>query len=128
MDFSVRQQLDSMGLLRQDDVPSEYAWLDACDKQLLLSLYLYKDSGGMHKSEVQKWVKQTLKFRKAEAKAEGGAEPAEDCLLLLEARQLVTWEMDTQGRAVYLTLTWKGEDIAGLLLSIAKNENNRNFK
>jgi hypothetical protein len=124
-DVGFRSELDALGLLSQSILPKEYDWLDNCDKQLLLSLYLYKDSGGMHKSEVKKWVKSTYKYRVAHAKDNQLDEPSEDCLLLLEARQLVVWEKDTQGNDMYLTLTWRGEDIAMLLLAVAKHENNR---
>ena len=126
-DMSFRSDFDALGLLTQSKLPKEFEWLDACDKQLLLSLYLYKDSGGMHKSEVKKWSKSTYKFRVAHAKEAQLDLPSEDCLLLLEARQLVVWEKDTQGKDMYLTLTWQGEDIASLLLTVAKHENNRHL-
>jgi hypothetical protein len=43
-------------------------------------------------------------------------QPIRDAAETLELMGHVTWERDNRGRPVYLTLTWKGEEIGEALL------------
>lgn len=98
-------ELDELGILRQTKLPKEYAWLDSLQREFLLSAYLGQ---GTPKRVVQK-------FKDLNPQA----------FIEMDVRGLVEWETDKAGRPVVLQLTWKGRDVAEILVQIAKNENNK---
>lgn len=100
-------ELESLGILRQTKVPAELAWMTDEEKSFVLDL-LFAGEGGLHKREVQKFGKQNP-----------------DALLRLEMRELTIWESDKSGRPTFLVLSWKGDEVAKLLLQIAKHESKR---
>lgn len=100
-------ELDFLGILRQTKIPPEWAWLIDVEKQFLLELLLAGE-GGLHRSKVAKFEKNHP-----------------DALLNLTVRNLCEWETDRLGKPASMVLTWKGEDLARLLLQIAKNESKK---
>lgn len=100
-------ELESLGILRQTKLPSELAWMSDAEKQLVLMVQLAGE-GGLHKRDVTKLSKHNP-----------------DMLLNLDARGLVQWDTDKSGRPVFLVLTWKGDEIAQLLLHVAKHESRK---
>ncbi|MDO8417793.1 MAG: hypothetical protein Q7S87_16455 [Agitococcus sp.] len=100
-------QLDVLGILKQTKLPANLAWLSEGDKQCLLLVHLGGEAG-MHKTQAAKFDKQFP-----------------DIIFKLEARDLLTWLTNSHGKQVSLSLTWKGEDIAKLLLLVARNESKK---
>lgn len=99
--------LESMGILKQTKVPPELAWMSDLEKTFVLDLYLAGEDG-LHKRQV-------AKFEKAHPEA----------FLDLEVRDVVRWESDKAGKPTFVVLSWKGEEIAKLLLQIAKNSSKK---
>jgi hypothetical protein len=96
-------ELDSLGILRQTKLPPSFAWLQDSDKALLVELLLAGD-GGLTRAFVAKWDKASA-----------------ECSMRLSARSLVDWGTDKRGKPSFLTLTWKGEDLAKLVMQVARN-------
>lgn len=101
-------ELDSLGILRQTSLPATLDWLQDSDKQLLLDL-LFAGADGLSRSYVLKWDKKH-----------------KECSLRVTTRSLADWETDKKGQPALLTLNWKGEEVAKLLLQVAKNESQPN--
>jgi len=100
-------ELESLGILRQTKVPAELAWMTDDEKTFVLNL-LMAGEGGLHKREVHKHQKKLP-----------------EVVLNLEVRDLVRWESDKSGKPMFMVLSWKGEEVAQLLLQIAKHESRR---
>lgn len=100
-------ELDELGILRQKHLPASLSWLAPHHKTLILDIALAGDDG-LHKRAVDRFEKN---------------HPGE--VLYLSARGLVEWVNDKTGRPVFLVLTWRGEDVAKLLLQIARNESKK---
>jgi hypothetical protein len=96
-------ELDSLGILRQTKLPPALDWLQDPDKALLIELLLAGDEG-LTRAHVAKWDKTHA-----------------ECSLRLSVRSLVDWGTDRRGQPSFLTLTWKGEDLAKLVMQVAKN-------
>lgn len=100
-------ELDALGLLRINKVPTELDWMTDEEKVLLIRL-LFCGDDGMHSREV-------TRIRKTD--------PGADAVLRLEAYGLANWERDGNGRATCFTLTWKGVESAQLVKKVAQNGN-----
>lgn len=100
-------ELETLGILRQTKIPQELSWMSDGQKLLMLQL-LMAGEDGLHKREVVKFEKKNP-----------------DKLLDLEVRGFVQWETDKAGRPMFLTVAWKGEDAAKLLMQIARNESRK---
>ncbi len=100
-------ELEHLGILRQTKLPAQFSWMSDVEKYFLLQVYLAGD-GGLSKSRLKPYQRKHL-----------------EVLLNLEVRGLVTWHSDKAGHPVVLVLTWQGDEIAQLLLQIAKHENQR---
>ncbi len=100
-------ELESLGILRQTKVPQELAWMSDAQKAFVLDL-LFAGAEGMHKRDVSKFEKKNP-----------------DVIFTLTVRDLANWESDKLGKPTFLVLTWKGEEVAQLLLQIAKHENKK---
>lgn len=100
-------ELEHLGILRQTKVPADLSWASAAEKAFLLDLLLC-GSEGFHKKGLKSFQKENP-----------------TSLINLEVRGLVNWVSDKAGRPTFITLSWKGEDVAKLLMAIAKNENRR---
>ncbi len=77
------------------------------EKSFVLDLLLAGE-GGLHRRDVQKFDKKNS-----------------GVVLNLEVRSLIQWESDKTGRPTFLVLTWKGEEVAQLLMQIAKHESRK---
>lgn len=97
------RELDNLGLLRADKAPPHLAWLTDDEKFFLVELLTLGEEG-MHKRLVAKFQKKSP-----------------DSVLRLEIRELISWERDKTGRPMYVVLTWKGAEVAELLLQLARN-------
>lgn len=97
-------ELDVLGILRQTKLPPEYAWMSNEEKHVMLDLRLSGEHG-LPPAQTRK-----LKDR------------APESLLNLEVRNLVTWETDKLGKPTRLALTWRGQELADLLMTVAKHE------
>lgn len=98
-------ELEDLGVLKQVKLPLELgSWMTDLDKTFLLDIYLAGESG-LSKSQVKK-------FEKNHAQV----------VLTLQLKQLCEWENDKRGKPAFLVLTWKGQEVAQLLLKIAKNQ------
>ena len=102
-------QLEALGILRTTCVPPELAWMSDDTKRFMLELHLAGEAG-MHKRLVALFSKKNP-----------------DAVLHLEIKQLAEWLSDKAGRPTFLALTWRGTDVAQLLLSIAKNESRKKW-
>ncbi len=100
-------ELESLGILRQTKVPAELAWMTDDEKSFVLDLLLAGEEG-VHKRVVAKFEKKHP-----------------DAVLNLTMRDLARWESDKSGRPTFLVLSWKGDEVAKLLLQIAKHESRR---
>ena len=100
-------ELQALGILLQTKVPTELDWMSDGEKRFMLTL-LAAGEEGVHKRLVQKEEKQN-----------------EFLSLRLSAHGLAKWERDNNGREMFFTLTWKGEDAGQLLLTIARNASRR---
>jgi len=101
-------ELEALGILRQTKLPPEYRWLSDVEKQFLLDVLLCGE-GGMG------W-RLAKKFERKHPEAS----------LNLNVRSLTTWETDRQGKPSRLTLTWKGQELSELLLTVAKHSTRPN--
>lgn len=97
-------ELAAAGVVKQAYLPKDFAWLDDGDKHVLVEM-LIAGEGGLHKRVIRKLEKQFP-----------------DSFIKLEAANLIVWERDNNGRPMFLVLTWKGQEIAELLLAIARSE------
>lgn len=95
--------LESLGILKQTKAPPELAWMTDLEKTFVLDLFLAGEEG-LHKRQV-------AKFEKNHPEA----------FLDLQVRDVIRWESDKAGKPTFVVLSWKGEEIAKLLLQIAKN-------
>ena len=68
----------------------------------------FAGEAGIHRSEVRAFTKKNP-----------------DALFQIEIKNLVVWLSDKAGKPMFLALTWQGDEITQLLLSIAKNESQR---
>lgn len=100
-------ELDSLGILSPTIIPKKFTWMSDEAKQFLLHVLLC-GAEGMHKRQVGKYFK-------------GDS----DMLIQLSANSLIHWETDKFGKPAYLTLTWKGEEVAKLLKVIAKSQSTK---
>jgi len=100
-------ELEALGILRQTKVPPELDWMTDGEKRFMLALLDAGDEG-IHKRIVAKEERQN-----------------EFLSLKLSAHGLATWERDKNGREMFFTLTWKGDEVAKLLLTIARNASRR---
>lgn len=96
-------ELDSLGILRQTTLPPSLDWLTDSDKALLLELHIAGEAG-LSRAYIAKWDKKNP-----------------ECSLRLSVRSMVDWMTDKRGQPAFLTLTWQGEDLAKLLMQVAKN-------
>ena len=103
-------ELESLGILKATRLPAEWAWMNDEMKHFLLSLH-FAGEDGVHKSEVKLFSKR-----------------CPDGLFQLEIKNLVGWLSDKAGKPMFLALTWQGDEVAQLLLSIAKNESQKDGK
>lgn len=101
-------ELEALGILRQTKLPPEYAWLDDEEKRFLLDVRMAGEAG-LPRAH-------TARFQKKHA----------DLFLNLSVRSLVDWQTDRFGKPSRLVLTWKGQELADLLLTVAKHDNRRN--
>lgn len=101
-------ELEALGILRQTKLPPEYAWLTDEEKRFLLSMR-FAGEAGLARS-------QTNRFQKKHA----------ELFLNLSVRSLIDWQTDRFGKPSRLVLTWKGQELADLLLTVAKHDNRRN--
>jgi len=100
-------ELEDLGVLKQTKLPLELAnWMTDLDKTFLLDIYLAGKTG-LSKSEVKKFEKNNAQT-----------------VLTLLIKQLCEWENDKRGKPAFLVLTWKGTEVAQLLMKIAKNQSN----
>lgn len=99
-------ELETLGILRQTKVPQELGWLTDAEKRCLL-MVLASGEGGLHKSQLKKILDSAT------------------VLARLEFKDFLKWETNRNGTPSSITLTWRGEEIAQLLLQIAKNESQR---
>lgn len=99
--------LDSLGLLKATQIPKNYEWLNDEDKVFMLTLMM-AGTEGISRRDAYKEEKR-----------------APDILLRLEAHGLTTWERDQRGKLSFYCLTWKGQELAELLLQIAKNKSHK---
>lgn len=97
-------ELESLGILRTNKLPQNLAWLSENQKHVLLYAHLCGENG-LHKSQIKKIQK---------------TDP--NCILELEIRQYVKWLTDKFGKPIAVALTWQGDEVAKLLLVIAKNQ------
>jgi hypothetical protein len=97
-------ELDSLGILRQTKVPQELSWLSDVEKSFLIEILMAGEEG-VHKRRVAKVDKEGT-----------------DTIFNITIRGLAQWENDKAGRPTFLVLTWKGDEVAQLLLQIAKRE------
>ena len=100
-------ELESLGILKATRLPAEWAWMGDEMKHFVLSLHLAGEEG-VHRSEVRKFAK-----------------TSPDGVFQLEIKNLVQWLSDKAGKPMFLALTWQGDEVAKLLLSIAKNESQK---
>ncbi len=98
-------EFESMGLLRMAEVPPAYKWLTDNDKYLLVHLFLVGGAEGLKKREVEK----------LEKKLEGSAGR-------LFANGLADWQTDATGKPNAFALSWKGEEVAKLLVAVARTQ------
>jgi hypothetical protein len=96
--------LDVLGLLRTGNKDPRTTYLTEEEKQIVAMVGL-AGADGLHKRQTK------------------GMDPV--LLDVLEAHGLLKWERDLRGRPMFLCLTWKGEDIAVLLVKQAKSESHR---
>jgi hypothetical protein len=96
-------ELDNLGILRQTKVPHELDWMTDDEKRFMLVLL---DAGefGLLKRQVLKELK---------------TQP--DLAMRLSAHGLADWGTDRHGKESFFALSNKGEEIAGMLLRIARN-------
>jgi len=106
--LDLQLELDSLGILRQVLLPPSLSWLQAPDKQLLLDL-LFAASAGLSRAYIHKWDHKH-----------------KECSMRLSVSSLVDWETDKRGQPVRMTLTWQGEEVAKVLLQVAKHETRPN--
>lgn len=100
-------ELQSLGILLQTKVPRELQWMTDNEKQVVLQVFMAGESG-LNKSGIKTITKKHP-----------------DSIFNLEVRGLVEWLSDKAGRPVALACTWKGDEIAKVLLQIAKNESKK---
>lgn len=108
----LRNKQEEAAIHNLTELPEKYSWMSEPYFHFILALFLNKgdDDAGMHKSEALRWEKQNKGL---------------DMLFQLDARQYITWEKDQMGRDMYVVLTWQGEDLAKMLLAIARNQNRK---
>lgn len=94
-----------MGLLRMAEVPPAYKWLSDNDKYLLVHLFLVGGPEGLKKRTLEKLDK----------KLEGASGR-------LFANGLADWLTDSTGKPASLALSWKGEEVAKLLVAVARTQ------
>jgi len=97
-------ELETLGILRQTKVPPELKWMTDAEKQFMMMLLMAGEEG-LHKRDV-------TKFQKKHA----------DAVFNLDVRGLTNWETYKAGRPMFVVLTWKGEEVAKVLLHVAKHE------
>lgn len=97
-------ELENLGILRTNKLPQNLAWLTENQKHILVYAKLAGDEG-LHRSQL-KHIQKT--------------DP--ECIFQLEIKQYVQWLNDKFGKPVALALTWQGDEVAKLLLVIAKNQ------
>ncbi len=100
-------ELESLGILRQTKLPQELSWMTDAQKQLMLQVMLCGEDG-LHKREVARFNK----------KNEGE-------LVTLEFKDYLRWESDKAGKPTFLVLTWKGDEVAKLLMQVARHESRK---
>ena len=100
-------ELETLGILKVTRLPAELAWLTDEHKHFLLSLH-FAGEEGVHKREVVKFGKKNP-----------------DAVFQLEVHNLVQWLSDRAGKPMFMALSWQGDEVAQLLLSIAKNESRK---
>lgn len=101
MEWAENLDLDVLGLLRTGNKDPRTAYLSEEQKQIVALVGLAGE-GGLHK------------------RLTATMDPI--LLSVLEAHGLLSWERDLRGRPMFLCLTWKGTDIATLLMSQAREE------
>ena len=106
----VNAELESLGILRQTKIPDYLDWMTDDEKRFMLLLY-EAGEGGLHKRVVISEEKRSA-----------------DLALRLTAYNVAYWERDKFGREMYLTLTYKGQEAAELLLRVARNATRSTFR
>lgn len=97
------QTLDDLGILGVASLPTTYSWLDDDDKQLLVDL-LMAGEDGFGRVEVRKRERRTP-----------------NSILKVVANSCADWQTDRTGKPERLVLTYRGEEVAQLLMKIARN-------
>lgn len=96
-------ELEKMGVIKNPidgELLHKYDWLTDFERDFFLRVYFAGDDG-LHKREVKKLTKT-------------------ESIVRVEATGLIAWERDLNGREMFLTRTWKGQEFGEALLRKAK--------
>ena len=97
-------ELDDLGILRTTKIPSQFAWMTEMHHQLLVEV-LRCGEDGLSRRRMKKMP-----------------QDRQEALHMLELRDYLQWERDRFGQLTFLCLTWKGEEAARTILTVARNQ------
>lgn len=101
--FMKNTELESLGILRQTQVPAEFEWMTATEKLFMIHLLAAGENGVIKRAVLKEEKK------------------SEHLSMRLSANGLANWERDRHGQERYFVISDRGEEVALTLRRIALN-------